>query len=52
MIIDRIYDRVRDLVSSKKRVLMDTAAELKLRETLEGDRLRQLLAGEPAEANR
>jgi cell division protease FtsH len=51
-IIDRIYDRVRDLVSAKKRVLMDTAAELKLRETLEGDRLRQLLAGDPAEANR
>jgi cell division protease FtsH len=52
VIIDRIYDRVRDLVSNKKRVLMDTAAELKLRETLEGDRLRQLLAGDPVEGNR
>jgi cell division protease FtsH len=51
-IIDRIYDRVRDLVSTRKRVLMDTAAELKLRETLEGDRLRQLLAGDPVEGNR
>jgi hypothetical protein len=39
-------------VSNKKRVLMDTAAELKLRETLEGDRLRQLLAGDPVEGNR
>ncbi len=51
-IIDRIYERVRDLVSTKKKVLMDAAAELKLRETLEGDRLRQLLAGDPVEANR
>jgi hypothetical protein len=30
-------------------VLMAAAAELKLKETLEGDRLRQLLAGQPAE---
>src|SRR6266511_63094 len=51
-IIDRIYDRVRDLVSTKKKVLMDAAAELKQRETLEGDRLRQLLAGDVVEANR
>ncbi len=51
-IIERIYDRVRDLVTTKKRVLMDAAAELKSKETLEGDRLRQLLAGDPAEANR
>jgi cell division protease FtsH len=51
-IIDRIYDRVRDLVSTKKRVLIEAAAELKLKETLEGDRLRQLLAGDPVEANR
>jgi cell division protease FtsH len=51
-IIDRIYERVRDLVSTRKKVLMDAAAELKLRETLEGDRLRQLLAGDPVEANR
>ncbi len=50
-IIDRIYDRVRDLVTTKKRVLMVAAAELKLRETLEGDRLRMLLAGDAVEAN-
>jgi len=52
VIIERIYDRVRDLVSTKKRVLMDAAAELKLKETLEGDRLRQLLAGDPVEGTR
>ncbi len=51
-IIDRIYDRVRDLVSAKKKVLMDAAAELKQRETLEGDRLCQLLAGDPVEGHR
>jgi len=49
-IIDRIYDRVRDLMTAKKAVLMAAAAELKQKETLEGDRLRQLLAGEPVEA--
>jgi hypothetical protein len=31
---------------------MEAAAELKQRETLEGDRLRALLAGSPAEAQR
>ena len=52
-IIDRAYDRVRDLVTAKKRVLMEAAAELKQRETLEGDRLRELLAGgDPLEGNR
>ena len=51
-IIDRIYDRVRDLVTTKKKVLMDAAAELKTRETLEGDRLRQLLAGDAVEGTR
>jgi cell division protease FtsH len=52
-IIERIYERVRDLVSTKKKVLMDAAAELKLRETLEGDRLRQLLADDhPVEGHR
>src|SRR5262249_18071344 len=51
-IIDRIYERVRDLVSTRKKVLMDAAAELKLRETLEGDRLRELLAGDPVEGTR
>jgi cell division protease FtsH len=51
-IIDRLYDRVRALVTAKKKVLMEAAAELKLRETLEGDRLRILLAGDPAEESR
>ena len=39
-------------MTAKKAVLMAAAAELKQRETLEGDRLRQLLAGEPVEAGR
>jgi len=47
-IIDRIYDRVRDLLTARKRVLVEAATELKQKETLEGDRLRELLAGEPA----
>jgi cell division protease FtsH len=50
-IIDRIYDRVRSLLTARKRVLMEAAAELKVRETLEGNRLRELLAGEPVEAH-
>jgi cell division protease FtsH len=44
-IVDRIYDRVRGLMTAKKSVLVAAAAELKQRETIEGDRLRQLLAG-------
>jgi cell division protease FtsH len=48
-IIDRIYDRVRDLMLARKPVLVAAAAELKQRETLEGDRLRALLAGSPVE---
>ena len=51
-IIDRIYDRVRDLLTTRKRVLVEAAAELKQKETLEGDRLRELLAGEPVGAKR
>ncbi len=51
-IIDRIYDRVRDLLTTRKRVLVEGAAELKQKETLEGDRLRELLAGEPVGAQR
>jgi cell division protease FtsH len=51
-IIDKIYDRVRDLVRTRKVVLIAAAAELKQRETLEGDRLRQLLAGDAPEGNR
>ena len=44
-IVDRIYDRVRSLMTEKKAVLVAVAGELKQRETIEGDRLRQLLAG-------
>ena len=44
-IVDRIYDRVRGLMTTKKGVLIAAAAELKQRETIEGDRLRELLAG-------
>jgi cell division protease FtsH len=51
-IIDRIYTRVRDMITRKKEVLMAAAAELKQRETLEGDRLRQLLAGDLVEVAR
>ncbi|MGH7316609.1 MAG: ATP-dependent zinc metalloprotease FtsH, partial [Candidatus Rokuibacteriota bacterium] len=51
-IIDGIYDRVRDLLTARKRVLVEAAAELKQKETLEGDRLRELLAGEPVGAQR
>ncbi|MBI2524506.1 MAG: ATP-dependent metallopeptidase FtsH/Yme1/Tma family protein [Candidatus Rokubacteria bacterium] len=45
-IIDHIYGRVRDLMTAKKGILMAAAAALKVNETLEGDRLRRLLAGE------
>jgi cell division protease FtsH len=51
-IIDRIYDRVRGLITDRKLVLLAAAAELKAKETLEGDRLRHLLAGEPVEEKR
>jgi cell division protease FtsH len=51
-IIDRIYDRVRALLTTRKRVLVEAAAELRQKETLEGDRLRELLAGEPVGAQR
>jgi len=50
-IIDRLYDRVRDLLTARKRVLVEAATELKQKETLEGDRLRELLAGEPVGAS-
>ncbi|HWN90341.1 MAG TPA: ATP-dependent zinc metalloprotease FtsH [Verrucomicrobiae bacterium] len=51
-IIDRIYDRVRGLITDRKLVLLAAAAELKAKETLEGDRLRHLLAGEAVEEKR
>jgi ATP-dependent Zn protease len=37
---------VRGLLTAKKSVLINAAAELKRVETLEGDRLKRLLAGE------
>ena len=45
-ILDRTQDRVRGLLTSKKAALVHAAAELKRVETLEGDHLRRLLAGE------
>jgi cell division protease FtsH len=51
-IIDKIYDRVRGLITDRKPVLLTAASELKAKETLEGDRLRRLLAGDPAEETR
>jgi cell division protease FtsH len=51
-IIDKIYDRVRGLITDRKPVLLTAAAELKAKETLEGDRLRQLLAGDLVEEKR
>ena len=51
-IIDKIYDRVRSLITDRKPVLLTAATELKAKETLEGDRLRRLLAGDPAEETR
>jgi cell division protease FtsH len=45
-ILDRTQDRVRGLLTSKKAVLVHAAAELKRVETLEGDHLKRLLAGE------
>ena len=51
-IIDKIYDRVRGLITDRKPVLLAAATELKAKETIEGDRLRQLLAGDSAEGTR
>ncbi len=51
-IIDRIYGRVRDLITAKKGILMEAAAALKVSETLEGDRLRALLSGTVTEGAR
>jgi cell division protease FtsH len=45
-ILERTQDRVRGLLTAKKGVLVHAAAELKRVETLEGDRLKRLLAGE------
>ncbi len=51
-IIEGIHERVRAILTAKKATLITAAAELKRTETLEGERLKRLLAGEPAEENR
>jgi cell division protease FtsH len=48
--LDRTHDRVQGILTGKKSVLVAAAVELKRTETLEGERLRQLLAGEATEA--
>jgi cell division protease FtsH len=50
-ILDRTHDRVRGLLTTKKSALVGAAAELKRVETLEGEPLRRLLAGDTAAAN-
>ena len=49
-ILDRTHDRVRSILTMKKATLMAAATELKRTETLEGERLRKVLAGEPLES--
>ncbi|HSD28216.1 MAG TPA: ATP-dependent zinc metalloprotease FtsH, partial [Vicinamibacteria bacterium] len=49
-IVEETYDRVRGLLGAKKATLLRAAEVLKRRETLEGDELRRLLAGEPVPA--
>jgi cell division protease FtsH len=46
-ILDRTHDRVHGLLTTRKAALTAAAAELKRVETLEGEHLRRLLAGEP-----
>jgi cell division protease FtsH len=48
-ILDRAHDRVRSILTAKKATLVAAAQELKRLETLEGERLRRALAGEPVE---
>jgi cell division protease FtsH len=48
-ILDRAHDRVRSILTAKKATLVAAARELKRVETLEGERLRRVLAGEPVE---
>jgi cell division protease FtsH len=49
-IVEDTYDRVRGLLGTKKAILLQAAQVLKRRETLEGEELRRLLAGEPVPA--
>src|SRR5689334_1267463 len=46
-ILERTHDRVRGMLTTKKAILIHAASELKRVETLEGERLKRLLAGEP-----
>ncbi len=48
-ILDRTHDRVLGILTTKKTVLISAAAELKRTETLEGNRLKRVLAGEGVE---
>src|SRR4029077_7100641 len=45
-LLERLQDRVRGSLTSKKAALVGGAAELKQVETLEGERLRRVLAGD------
>ena len=45
-IVERSLTRVRGILGAKKAILLRGAEELKTRETLEGEPLRRLLAGE------
>ncbi|HSE92893.1 MAG TPA: ATP-dependent zinc metalloprotease FtsH [Methylomirabilota bacterium] len=47
--LDRTHERVTGVLTTKKAVLVAGAAELKRIETLEGERLRRVLAGESVE---
>jgi cell division protease FtsH len=51
-IIERIHERVRGILTARKATLIAAAAELKRTETLEGEPLRRLLAGEAVERAR
>ncbi|MFQ5694124.1 MAG: ATP-dependent zinc metalloprotease FtsH, partial [Nitrospinota bacterium] len=49
-VVERIYQRVRDILTGKRDLLLRAAEELKQAETLEGEALRRLLAGEAMKA--
>jgi cell division protease FtsH len=49
-IVEGAYERVRALLAAKKEILLNAAAVLKEQETLQGDPLRRLLAGELSRA--
>jgi cell division protease FtsH len=49
-VVEQTYERVRALLGAKKEILLRAAEVLKVRETLAGDELRHLLAGDPVPA--